>query len=585
MDNKNLEFFQEFNEEVKQFQQDNEGVPTNAAFEQVFLSYLTETEVTSLADCTFVNFKKDSENVRLDGYSYNEYFQSLSLLIGKFDPKHEPEMLWKKDIDKYLNKALKFYKLCDSDFFQNLEESSDGYNAYEFILSQKKQINVVNVFFITNDIAKNYIPEDIHYKNIIVRFDVWDIERLYRSLMGNNIVYKPLVIRLKNKYKCELPMIKVDSTNDIYDCYVGIISGELLAKIYKDEGQDLIQKNVRSYLQAAGKVNKGIKNSLQNEPKMFMAYNNGISTIADSIAIDEKNSGNELIMIKEISGWQIVNGGQTTASIYNAYQNKLPLNDVNVQVKLSVIKNIEKSTEIAANISKYANSQNKINMSDFNANDEYHIQMEKISRRTYIPVEKGKESEQWFYERARGQYMVELDRQPTLKAKKEFKERIPKNRCVSKTVVAKCLMTYMGYPYYVSKGLESNFVYFSDMIKEDKVPKPDQGNFIDIITKVILFNDCDAIVAKHNYGGYKAQINYYVIALIGKYYDSLVDTQYIWKNQRISPELYTLIDEELADKVWNHFQNPAVPGVNISQWCKKEECWHLLKSRFENGEL
>jgi hypothetical protein len=121
-----------------------------------------------------------------------------------------------------------------------------------------------------------------------------------------------------------------------------------------------------------------------------MAYNNGISTIADSIQVDDKKSGNGIVSIKEITGWQIVNGGQTTASIYNAFQNKLPLDAVNVQVKLSVIKNTEKSSEIASNISKYANSQNKINMSDFNANDEYHIKMEQISRRTFIPVEKGK---------------------------------------------------------------------------------------------------------------------------------------------------------------------------------------------------
>lgn len=152
-----------------------------------------------------------------------------------------------------------------------------------------------------------------------------------------------------------------------------------------------------------------------------MAYNNGISTIADSIKIDEKKSNKEIVVITDIIGWQIVNGGQTTASIYNAMQSKLPLDEVNVQVKLSVIKDTERANEIASNISKYANSQNKINMSDFNANDDYHIKMEQISRRTFIPVEKGKETEQWFYERARGQYMVELNRQPTPKAKREFK--------------------------------------------------------------------------------------------------------------------------------------------------------------------
>ena len=442
----------------------------------------------------------------------------------------------------------------------------------------------MNVVFVTNDIAKNYVPDDMKFRKGTINFDVYDIERIYHLIISGDIEYKPLVVRLKNKYHQELSMIKVLNDNPIYDCYVGIIPGKLLANIYKDEGQNLIQKNVRSYLQATGKVNKGIKNSLAKEPEMFMAYNNGISTIADSIEIDEKNSVKGIVVIKEITGWQIVNGGQTTASIYNAMQNKLPLEDVSVQVKLSVIKHTEKAGEIAANISKYANSQNKINMSDFNANDEYHIKMEQISRRTFIPVDKGKETEQWFYERARGQYLVELNRQLTPKAKREFKMRIPKKRRISKTVAAKCLMTYMGYPYYVSKGLESNFIIFSDKIKSGEIPQPTKEVYIDMITKVIMFQQCDNLVNALNFGGYKAQINYYVMALIGKYYPSKFDAEYIWRHQMLSPDMEAII-EQLASKVWQHFQHPLVPGVNISQWCKKQECWDLLQSRYENNEL
>lgn len=584
MDQKLLDFYHEFNDEVKQYMIDHEKTNMTASFKEVFLSYLTENGITTLADATFVEYKKDSDNMRLDGYSYSEYFHSLTLLVCKYNSKPEPEMLWKKDIDKFVRKAVKFLKTCDTDVFEELEPTSDGYESYEAIKTVLSEIETVNVIFVTNDVAKNYVPDDMRFRKTPIKFDIFDIEKLYHLVLSGDVEYKPLVIRLKNKYHKELPMIQVDGENEIYDCFVGFIPGTLLAEIYKDEGQDLIQKNVRSYLQATGKVNKGIKASLAKEPEMFMAYNNGISTIADSIQIDDKKSGNGIVSIKEITGWQIVNGGQTTASIYNAFQNKLPLDAVNVQVKLSVIKNTEKSAEIASNISKYANSQNKINMSDFNANDEYHIKMEQISRRTFIPVEKGKETEQWFYERARGQYMVELNRQPTSKAKNEFKARVPKKRCVSKTVAAKCMMAYMGYPYYVSKGLESNFVLFSDKVKNGEIEQPTQATYIDMIAKVILFQQIDKIVAGLNFGGYKAQINYYVMALLGKYYSDIFDADYIWKNQLISPEMIDVI-EDLALKVWNHFQNPVVRGINISQWCKKEECWEVLQSRFENNEL
>ena len=391
---------------------------------------------------------------------------------------------------------------------------------------------------------------------------------------------RQLVVKLKKKYGASLPLIKVRGDNEIYDCYIGVISGELLARIYEAEGQDLIQKNVRSFLQATGKVNKGIKASLASEPQMFMAYNNGISTVADGIDIDESNSNGDVVTITEITGWQIVNGGQTTASIYNAYKSKLPLDQVNVQIKLSVIKKKDQAEDIIHNISKYANSQNKINMSDFNANDAYHVKMERLSRSTPIPVARGKSTDYWFYERARGQYLVELSRQPTSAAKKEFKSRCPKNRCISKTVAAKCVMAYQGYPYIVSKGLETSFVYFSDMVSKGEFPEPSEQSYIEMISKVILFNSCDEIIKNLKFGGFKAQQDYYTVALIGKYHSGLINPQEIWNNQTINAETARVI-EELVYFVWEHFQNPTVPGVNIGQWCKKEDCWELLQSRYE----
>lgn len=581
VNDKILEFYKEFQDEVLTYVKENSPISTNTAFKTLFLSYLTEAGETLVSDCMLVDFKKDSENMKLDGYAFSEYFRSLTLLVSKYQAKSIPEKIKKTEIDKLLKKVLKFYKTCGTNDFEALEESSDGYQAYKFIKSHKADIETVNIILLTNDETIRHIPNDVHYGKITVRFDVWDIERLYQSVLGGTAVERQLVVKLKKKYGESLPLIKVKGDNEIYDCYIGVISGELLARIYETEGQDLIQKNVRSFLQAIGKVNKGIKVSLANEPQMFMAYNNGISTIAESITVDEGRSSGDIVNITEITGWQIVNGGQTTASIYNAYKAKLPLEQVSVQIKLSVIKQKDRAEEIIHNISKYANSQNKINMSDFNANDAYHVKMERLSRATPIPVAKGKSTDYWFYERARGQYLVELNRQPTAAAKKEFKSRFPKNRCISKTVAAKCVMTYRGYPDIVSKGLETSFIYFSDMVSKGEVPEPSEQSYIEMIAKVILFNSCDEIIKNLKFGGFKAQQDYYTVALFGKYYSDLFDPLEIWNRQSINAETAKTI-EELAYFVWNHFQNPTVPGVNIGQWCKKEECWELLQARYEN---
>jgi hypothetical protein len=577
-----LEFYSELLDETSSYSKEKSS-GTLLAFKNVFVSYLQEAGVTSLADCEIVNFKKAAEKMRLDGYAYSEYFHSLTLLISDFNQKPKIEKLGKTDIDKALKQAVKFYRSCKTKYFEEAEESGEGYKAYEYIKQYSEKTEVVNIVLITNNEAVLYVPEDIVIGKITIKFDVWDIERLYQCLF-QNVQAAQVVIRLKSKYSKLLHLIKVADENPAYDCYIGVISGELLAKIYKDEGQKLIERNVRSFLQATGKINKGIRDTLSSEPHMFMAYNNGISTIAESIEIDKEKSTNELTVITALNGWQIVNGGQTTASIYNAFQNKTELSKANVQIKLTVIKDKEKTNEIIANISKYANSQNKINMSDFSANDEYHIRMEQLSRNTYIPADRGKSLDRWFYERARGQYLVEMSRQSTPALKKQFKEHNPKSRCISKTVAAKCIMAWRGYPHKVSKGLETNFIIFSEKVKKGEIPQPSEEAYKDMISRVILFNECDKIIAEHKFGGFKAQQNYYTIALIGKYFSDKVDSDFIWSTQSISPVLVQII-EKVMYLVWNHFMNPITPGINIGQWCKKEDCWEILQRRFKKEEL
>lgn len=566
-------------DEVKSYSIEN-GVSAVNAFKHVFLSYLIDAGETNLADCEIIEFKRTNENIKLDGYVFNEYFQSLSLLVSDYSHRVEIGKIGKVEIDKISKQALKFYKLCKGSFFSNFEESSDGYKCAEYIKQNNAHIETVHIILITNKKSITYVPDDIKLGNIKVKFDVWDIERLFLGIFSTNQADQ-VVIKLQQRYLTSLPLIRVQSDNPAYDCYIGSINGEILAKIYKDEGQKLIERNVRSFLQATGKINKGIRSTIGTEPHMFMAYNNGISTIAEKVEIDDALSLGNLVYINEIHGWQIVNGGQTTASIYSAMQNKLSLVNVDVQMKLTVIKEYDKINEVVSNISKYANSQNKINMSDFTANDEFHIKMERLSRNTYLPVDKGKSLDRWFYERARGQYLVELNRQDTIAKKRDFKEHNPKSRCVSKTVAAKCVMSYMGYPHEVSKGLETNFVIYTEMIKKGLISSPTEASYIDMISKVILFNECDKLISEAKFGGFKAQQNYYTIALIGKYYSDKINASAIWKNQNVDSDI-VLIIKDIMYFVWNHFMNPPVIGVNIGQWCKKEECWEILKNKFEN---
>jgi len=576
------EFNTQLIEEVKEYSQTNQ-LATSEAFTSIYLAYLADADETRTADCEVLTYKKASKEILINGYAYNDYFKTLTIVVSDYSPRPQVQRIGKVESNKLLKQATKFFRYCKTDYFLSTEEAGQGYQAFECIKSVLKDVETLNVILLTNKEAVLSIPNDIHIDTLLVKYDIWDLERVCQSVFQKKMA-EPLVIRLESKYGEKLPLIKVEKSNDIYDCYVGAITGNLLANIYRDEGQKLIEKNVRSYLQALGKVNKGIKKTIAQEPEMFMAYNNGISTIADSIEIDAKESSGAMTIITEITGWQIVNGGQTTASIYNALRNKFPLESVTVQMKLSVIKDQKKANEIIGNISRYANSQNEIKMSDFSANDDYHIAMERLSRTVYIPTDKGKATYRWFYERARGQYSVEMSRQSTPSAKRRFQDFNPKSKKVDKTDAARCLMLWLRKPNLVAKGKESNFVVFNEMIKKGEVEPPSEKSYKSMIAKVILFNECNKVVAAQKFGDWKAQQNYYTIALLSEYNSEIVDDEYIWKHQTISPELALKI-EELAYKVWNHFMKPEIQGVNVGQWCKKEECWTLLKKRFEADRL
>lgn len=573
------QFNEELIEEVREYRE-NEKCSTEDAFTSVFSSYVIDAGESFLNNCNVLSYRKEYEKAKINAYVYDEYFQTLTLVVSVFENRTEISKMGKVDINRNVKQATKFYRMCKSGYFNDLEETDPGYIIAEYINDYERGIENIRVLLLTNKETVPEIPESIKIDKIAVKFDVWDLERICQSLYQNKS-HEDLVIRFQNKYNNPLKMIKVKQETNVYDCYIGVISGQCLAEIYRDEGQKLIEKNVRSFLQATGKINQGIKKTLIEEPEMFMTYNNGISTTAKSIVIDEEKSDDDFVVIKEIVDWQIVNGGQTTASIHNALQTGVDISQVNVQIKLTVIREQSKTEEMVGFISKYANSQNKINMSDFSANDPYHIEMARLSEKIYVPSENGKSTLRWYYERARGQYMVDVNRQPTPVAKKKFKEVSPKSMCISKTVAAKCMMAWMRYPNVVSKGLETNFIEFSAMIKNGEVPEPSQESYISMISKVILFKECDKLVAKQNFGGYKAQINYYVIALLAEFHSNEVDDLDIWKRQSISPEL-SIRMEKLILKVWNHFMNPEVVGINITQWCKKEDCWKLLKTRYKN---
>jgi len=367
----------------------------------------------------------------------------------------------------------------------------------------------------------------------------------------------------------------MDKVSEKVDVYLAIMPGKVLSLVYERYRQGLLEKNVRTFLQFKAKVNKGIRETIRKAPDMFFAYNNGISTTAEKVEIEYEDN---IPYITRIENWQIVNGGQTTASIYATSKEKeIDLSKIFVQTKISVVQK-EDMVDIVPKISEFANTQTAIKKSDFDSNSDYHIGIENFSRTEWMPTKTGgKATNKWFYERARGQYLDEKS-QKTGREMKQFDREYPKKQKFTKTDLAKYEMSWWQRPYDVGKGAENNFNLFTKEISGQK-NEISKKYYQRLIAKAILFKEIDRIVAKKNLGGYKANMVSYILAWLSYKTNKKLNLDLIWENQEISEAVNNMI-EQMIVIIWEHINNPSKAGMNIGEWCKKTECWLALKDKF-----
>jgi hypothetical protein len=352
----------------------------------------------------------------------------------------------------------------------------------------------------------------------------------------------------------------------------------LLAALYREYGPRLLEKNVRSFLQAKGKINKSIRQTILNEPQRFLAYNNGISATAETVDLERMTNG--LCFLRGARDLQIVNGGQTTASIYHAVKrDNVTLEHLTVQVKLTVLNDHKTAELYVPLISQYANSQNKVNAADFSANHPYHIKLEELSRRLWAPAPSGIERQtHWYYERARGSYLDDKIREGTPARMRAFETLNPLRQKFTKTDLAKYENTWDQYPHLVCLGGEKNFTRFTSSLVERGYPIVDEDYFQRLVAKAILFRTAERLVAAKKFGGFRAQIVAYSLAWLSHSSAQRIDLARIWNEQRLADplsEAITMVSVEANE----HIVNPPPNRRNPGEWCKREECWDAFRTK------
>lgn len=562
------QFYQNFMEEVLvASDMETSGWNKDDFLTSIMLEYLEEAgEVNDSIMCPFRSY-----GLQLNAYAIDEDYTNLDLFVSIYSDSDTPKSVSQSEVDAAIKRAIQLYQKAINDLYTSFKKDNDAYEFAITVNKQKNKIKSVRICALTNGLVKPIPFKNIMLGNAEISFAIWDIDRLYRCVSSGKM-RETIEIDFEEKFGVTIPCIEND-TSDKYSVYLAIISGELLALLYDEYRDRLLEKNVRSFLQVKGAVNKGIRDTLRDEPDMFLAYNNGISVTAESVDIVRDENGKP--SIRSIRDMQIVNGGQTTASIFNAHHDKkivADLSKVFVQMKLSVITDPEDMDKLVPRISAFANTQNKVQVADFSANDPYHRRVEELSRTIWTPAVNGFKPINWFYERARGQYADMLSRETTTLRRKQYKETHP---VFTKTDLAKYENSWDQLPYYVSEGAQKNFRRFTLRVNEHKTMLPDEKYYRNLVAKAILFRRTEKLVQQQQYGGYRANIVTYTLAYLSYKTAQRIDLEKIWKEQALSQNLeHAIVD--VSAIVRDIIINPP-GGANVGEWCKKEKCWKAVK--------
>jgi hypothetical protein len=557
----------------------------HSAFVDVAIRYLEEAgEVSDFESCYFRGTGSRRRTLAVDGFAFDEADGSVRLFLAEPTFAEELPTLTHTEARATFGRLRAFVEeAIDRQLTAELDPSSPGYALATELLRRSPELTRIRAYILTDAVlstrAKDWPEGEI--AGVPVEFHIWDVGRFHRvhtSQSGQD----ELIIDFSSVTDGGLPCIEAGADSNDYSAYLCVVPGSVLAGIYDQYGSRLLEGNVRSFLSAKGRINKGIRNTVLHQPEMFFAYNNGIAATASEITLSRTENGLRLVTATDL---QIVNGGQTTASLAAARRNeRVPLDHIFVPMKLSVV-TPEKSGEMIPLISRYANSQNKVSDADFFSNHDFHRRIEQISRRVWAPAKGGAQHEtHWFYERARGQYINEP---AALGAgeKKRFIQMNPRDQLVTKTDLAKSENAWRQLPHIVSRGAQKNFIDFAAYITARWEANSEifhEAYFRAAIARVVLFRATERIVSSQPwYSGYRAQIVAYSIAKLSHLIESRkpgwqLDMRAIWQRQGLSATLVsqiTLVSELMHKVLTDH---PATIQ-NIGEWSKKDLCWEKAK--------
>ncbi len=605
-----IQEFLSYRKELLDSSKDDEGFVQQTQLLSQILPLMVDAKLLDSEDWNDSYFLNTSDNLKLNGYTVNESSERLQLFIvdessidltsSEKDLQISTKSLYDnqfKRVTKFLNKAIKGYlneDVQDADPIRPLLSqlsSSTGAEQYDVI-----EIFLVSATATTESRGSVPQPKRIEFedenisvtytrnrervtKELLIIKKLVDLNFLYDVLIsqGNR---EALVIDFENLFNYKIEAIKA-AEEENFESYLCVLPATILSDLYKRYSSRLLEKNVRSFLQFKG-ANKGIRETIRVSPEKFIAFNNGITITSTAKEIESKDGK---IYIKSLTDFQIVNGGQTTASIYFTQKDGFSIEKVKIMAKINVARDVSEDglDTLISDISRYSNSQTKVSNVDLSSRSPQLNKLKALSDSIVTPS-----GRKWFFEKSRGEFNTKLRIAGSNKARIE--KEYPKNYRFSKEQLGKYFTAWGDQPYIVKKGGEKVFRYFLEEITGESKGKKaiivNRDFYEDLISKFILFTQLEKIYGqgKHSMGQIRSAVVPYSISIIYIYTDGAkqgkrFDLSKIWKKEKLDDDLITFFTELMA--LMNDLIKKYSESDDFGEYSKNKKLWDNISVSHE----